>query len=42
MIAGCHSAVGSGLSVIGLKVELIDCVFIQPLCFGNIINMKES
>ncbi|KAA6364502.1 MAG: hypothetical protein EZS28_039971, partial [Streblomastix strix] len=39
---GCHSAVGSALTVIGLQMELTDSTFVQPLCFGNMIYLNQT
>ncbi|KAA6401127.1 MAG: hypothetical protein EZS28_003348 [Streblomastix strix] len=41
-VAGCHSAVGSSLSVTGLTFKLQESVFIQPMCFSNIIYLNQS
>ncbi|KAA6389761.1 MAG: hypothetical protein EZS28_014712, partial [Streblomastix strix] len=41
-VAGCHSSVGSALTITGLTLEMSDSVFDQPLCFGNMIYLNQS
>ncbi|KAA6362672.1 MAG: hypothetical protein EZS28_041801, partial [Streblomastix strix] len=40
--AGCHCAVGSALSIKGLTLKLTESVFIDPLCYGNIIYLNQT
>ncbi|KAA6359288.1 MAG: hypothetical protein EZS28_045185, partial [Streblomastix strix] len=41
-VSGCHSAVGSAFTIKGLTVEIIESVFIQPLCYGNMIYLNQT
>ncbi|KAA6361922.1 MAG: hypothetical protein EZS28_042551, partial [Streblomastix strix] len=40
--AGCHSAVGSGVSIQKMRLDMSESIFIQPLCFGNIVYMNNT
>ncbi|KAA6400919.1 MAG: hypothetical protein EZS28_003555 [Streblomastix strix] len=41
-VIGCHSAVGSGISITKLLMELTDSVFIEPSCYSNMIYLKMT
>ncbi|KAA6378549.1 MAG: hypothetical protein EZS28_025926 [Streblomastix strix] len=38
----CHSAVGSGISITKLLMELTDSVFIEPSCYSNMIYLNRT
>ncbi|KAA6360303.1 MAG: hypothetical protein EZS28_044170, partial [Streblomastix strix] len=39
---GCQSAVGSGVSIQKMRLDMSESIFIQPLCFGNIVYMNNT
>ncbi|KAA6361370.1 MAG: hypothetical protein EZS28_043103 [Streblomastix strix] len=39
---GCLSAVGSGISITNLLMELTDSVFIEPSCYSNVIYLNRT
>ncbi|KAA6391449.1 MAG: hypothetical protein EZS28_013023, partial [Streblomastix strix] len=41
-VIGCHSAVGSGISITKLLMELTDSVFIEPSCYSNMIYLNRT
>ncbi|KAA6383501.1 MAG: hypothetical protein EZS28_020972, partial [Streblomastix strix] len=41
-VAGCHSAVGSGITTNKITILLIDSDFLAPLCCGNVIYMNQT
>ncbi|KAA6389964.1 MAG: hypothetical protein EZS28_014510 [Streblomastix strix] len=38
----CHFAVGSGISITKILMELTDSVFIEPSCYSNMIYLKRT
>ncbi|KAA6397511.1 MAG: hypothetical protein EZS28_006962 [Streblomastix strix] len=41
-VIGCHCAVGSGISITKLLMELTDSVFIEPSCYSNMIYLNRT
>ncbi|KAA6402496.1 MAG: hypothetical protein EZS28_001977 [Streblomastix strix] len=41
-VIGCHSAVGSGISITKLLMELTDSVFIEPSCYNIMIYLNRT
>ncbi|KAA6370632.1 MAG: hypothetical protein EZS28_033841 [Streblomastix strix] len=41
-VIGCHYAVGSGISIMKLLMELTDSVFIEPSCYSNMIYLNRT
>ncbi|KAA6368212.1 MAG: hypothetical protein EZS28_036261 [Streblomastix strix] len=41
-VIGCHFAVGSGISITKLLMELTDSVFIEPSCYSKMKHLKRT
>ncbi|KAA6402885.1 MAG: putative MAP kinase kinase family domain protein [Streblomastix strix] len=41
-VAGCHSAVGSGLTATKVTLQITESTFITPMCYSNIIYLNQT
>ncbi|KAA6394018.1 MAG: hypothetical protein EZS28_010455, partial [Streblomastix strix] len=41
-VAGCHSAVGSGLTAIKTTLYITESIFITPMCYSNVIYLNQT
>ncbi|KAA6379335.1 MAG: hypothetical protein EZS28_025138, partial [Streblomastix strix] len=41
-VAGCHSAIGSGLTAIKVTLYITESTFITPMCYSNVIYLNQT
>ncbi|KAA6357049.1 MAG: hypothetical protein EZS28_047424, partial [Streblomastix strix] len=41
-MSNCHSAIGSALTVTRLTLNLQESVFVEPMCYGNMLYLNQT